>query len=130
MSNVNDNLIEVQHLTKSFGELTVLDDISEKIRQGEKELEIILKQLQKYKENQMKGIENAKRKGYQFGRHKKKALKDNTVETVMKLYDNQDITVKEAMQILEIARATFYRLRKEWVNVQLKEKEYESFKEN
>ena len=29
-------LIEVQHLTKSFGELTVLDDISEKIRQGEK----------------------------------------------------------------------------------------------
>ena len=106
------------------------DELLEKIRQGEKELEIILKQLQKYKENQMKGIENAKRKGYQFGRHKKKALKDNTVETVMKLYDNQDITVKEAMQILEIARATFYRLRKEWVNVQLKEKEYESFKEN
>lgn len=29
-------LIEVQHLTKSFGELTVLSDISEKIRQGEK----------------------------------------------------------------------------------------------
>ena len=29
-------LIEVQHLTKSFGELTVLNDISEKIRQGEK----------------------------------------------------------------------------------------------
>ena len=29
-------LIEVQHLTKSFGELTVLDDISEKIMQGEK----------------------------------------------------------------------------------------------
>ena len=29
-------LIEVQHLTKSFGALTVLDDISEKIKPGEK----------------------------------------------------------------------------------------------
>ena len=29
-------LIEVQHLTKRYGELVVLDDISEKIVQGEK----------------------------------------------------------------------------------------------
>ena len=31
-----DALIEVQHLTKRYGELVVLDDISEKIEQGEK----------------------------------------------------------------------------------------------
>ncbi len=31
-----DALIEVQHLTKKYGELLVLDDISEKIRSGEK----------------------------------------------------------------------------------------------
>lgn len=46
----------------------------------------------------------------------------------MKIYDSQDITAKEAMQMLNIARATFYRLRKEWINMQFKEKEYESFK--
>lgn len=104
------------------------DGLLEKIRQDEKELETILKQQQKYKENQMKGIQRAKQAGYRFGRRRKITIKDKKVQAIMKIYDSQDITAKEAMQKLNIARATFYRLRKEWINMQFKEKEYESFK--
>lgn len=104
------------------------DELLEKIRQDEKELETILKQQQKHKENQMKGIQRVKQAGYRFGRRRKITIKDKKVQAIMKIYDSQDITAKEAMQKLNIARATFYRLRKEWINMQFKEKEYESFK--
>ena len=36
MNNQNNEIIKVQNLTKSFGNLLVLDDISETIREGEK----------------------------------------------------------------------------------------------
>lgn len=87
------------------------DELLEKIRQDEKELEVFLKQQQKYKENQRKGIERAKRTGY-IGR-KNKIKTDEKVKLIIELYDKQYITSSKAARILGISRATFYRLNNE-----------------
>ena len=63
------------------------------------------------KSRQMQGIKEAKSRNVQFGRPK--ATKPDNWDEVIEKWQNNSITAKEAMTILNLKRTTFYKLLKE-----------------
>ena len=63
------------------------------------------------KSRQMQGIREAKERNVQFGRPK--ATKPDNWDEVIEKWQNNSITAKEAMTILNLKRTTFYKLLKQ-----------------
>ena len=85
------------------------DDLYEKIQKDQKDLEALIVQIEKHKQNRLEGLKKAKKKGIRIGRPQINLMKNINFVAISELYEKHEISSRQAAKLLDVSQSTFLK---------------------